>query len=101
MLGVIVIGAGPGIGLSVAKRFAREGLPVGVVARSLATVDAANTSSALDRIRRYSTLFPTQWLSSTVAYLSKPQHSVSTCQHVPTLVEFARRDPGAKPPGAS
>ena len=41
MPGVIVIGAGPGIGLSVARRFAREGLPVGVIARSQATVDAA------------------------------------------------------------
>ena len=41
MPGMIVIGAGPGIGLSVAKRFAREGLPVGVIARSRATVDAA------------------------------------------------------------
>jgi NAD(P)-dependent dehydrogenase (short-subunit alcohol dehydrogenase family) len=39
--GVIVIGAGPGIGLSVARRFAREGLPVGLIARSPATVDAA------------------------------------------------------------
>ncbi|MGH2894257.1 MAG: hypothetical protein ACRDPM_13485 [Solirubrobacteraceae bacterium] len=28
----IVIGAGPGIGLSVARRIAREGLPVGVIA---------------------------------------------------------------------
>ena len=41
MPGVIVIGAGPGIGLSIAKRFAREGLPVGVIARSRAKVDAA------------------------------------------------------------
>lgn len=41
MPGAIVIGAGPGIGLAVARRFAREGLPVGVVARSQATVDAA------------------------------------------------------------
>lgn len=41
MSGAIVIGAGPGIGLSVARRFAREGLPIGVVARSRATVDAA------------------------------------------------------------
>ena len=34
----IVIGAGPGIGLSVAQRIAREGLPVGVIARAEATV---------------------------------------------------------------
>jgi hypothetical protein len=30
-----------------------------------------STSSALVGIRRYSTRFPTQWLSSTIAYLSK------------------------------
>lgn len=41
MPGAIVIGAGPGIGVSVARRFAREGLPVGVLARSRRTVDAA------------------------------------------------------------
>jgi NAD(P)-dependent dehydrogenase (short-subunit alcohol dehydrogenase family) len=41
MPGAIVIGAGPGIGTSVAQRLAREGLPVGVLARSPATVDAA------------------------------------------------------------
>ena len=41
MAGVIVIGAGPGIGVSVARRFAREGLPVGVLARTRSTVDAA------------------------------------------------------------
>ena len=41
MPGAIVIGAGPGIGTSVAQRLAGEGLPVGVLARSPATVDAA------------------------------------------------------------
>src|SRR5687767_13244635 len=41
MPGGIVIGAGPGIGVSVARRLAREGLPVGVIARSRATVDHA------------------------------------------------------------
>ncbi len=34
MPGVVIIGAGSGIGLSVARRFAREGLPVALVARS-------------------------------------------------------------------
>lgn len=34
MSGVVIIGAGSGIGLSVARRFAREGLPVALVARS-------------------------------------------------------------------
>ena len=37
----IVIGAGPGIGLSVARRAAREGMPVGVIARADATVVSA------------------------------------------------------------
>jgi len=41
MAGAIVVGAGPGIGLSVARRFAREGMPVTVIARSAATVEAA------------------------------------------------------------
>jgi NAD(P)-dependent dehydrogenase (short-subunit alcohol dehydrogenase family) len=39
MAGAIVIGAGPGIGASVSRRFAREGLPVAVLARSPATVE--------------------------------------------------------------
>lgn len=47
MPGVIIIGAGPGIGLSIAQRFAREGLPVGVIARSRATADAALSASAV------------------------------------------------------
>ena len=46
MAGAIVIGAGPGIGTSVAQRLAREGLSVGVLARSPATVDAALASLA-------------------------------------------------------
>jgi NAD(P)-dependent dehydrogenase (short-subunit alcohol dehydrogenase family) len=41
MPGAIVIGAGPGIGTSVARRFAGAGLPVSVLARSRATVDGA------------------------------------------------------------
>ena len=41
MAGAIVIGAGPGIGTSVARRLAREGLAVTVLARSQGTVDAA------------------------------------------------------------
>jgi NAD(P)-dependent dehydrogenase (short-subunit alcohol dehydrogenase family) len=44
--GAIVIGAGPGIGTSVAQRLAREGLPVAVLARSRATVDVALASLA-------------------------------------------------------
>jgi NAD(P)-dependent dehydrogenase (short-subunit alcohol dehydrogenase family) len=46
MPGAIVIGAGPGIGTAVARRLAREGLPVAVLARSASTVDAALASLA-------------------------------------------------------
>lgn len=35
----IVIGAGPGIGAAVARRFAAEGLPVGLIARKQSTLD--------------------------------------------------------------
>ena len=41
MSGVIVIGVGPGIGLAVAKRFVREGMSAGLIARSEQTVKAA------------------------------------------------------------
>jgi NAD(P)-dependent dehydrogenase (short-subunit alcohol dehydrogenase family) len=40
MSGAVIIGAGPGIGRSVARRFAREGLSIGLVARSGGTVEA-------------------------------------------------------------
>jgi NAD(P)-dependent dehydrogenase (short-subunit alcohol dehydrogenase family) len=45
--GAIVVGAGPGIGLAVARRFAVEGLPVGLIARSAATL--AGVASELAR----------------------------------------------------
>src|SRR5438105_4997805 len=44
MTGVVIVGAGPGIGASVARRFAAAGMPVGLIARtagSTATVRAA------------------------------------------------------------
>ncbi|CAL9669997.1 putative oxidoreductase [Streptomyces sp. enrichment culture] len=48
MSGAVVIGAGPGIGQAVARRFAKEGLPVGVIARTEATATAA--AEAVGRI---------------------------------------------------
>ena len=44
MSGAIVVGAGPGIGLSVARRFAVEGVPVGLIARSDATLSSASAA---------------------------------------------------------
>jgi NAD(P)-dependent dehydrogenase (short-subunit alcohol dehydrogenase family) len=39
MPGAVIIGAGPGIGLSVARRFAREGLPIALIARTAKSLD--------------------------------------------------------------
>jgi NAD(P)-dependent dehydrogenase (short-subunit alcohol dehydrogenase family) len=40
MSGAIIVGAGPGIGTAVARRVAREGLAVGIIARRETTVDS-------------------------------------------------------------
>ncbi|WP_433211011.1 SDR family NAD(P)-dependent oxidoreductase [Microtetraspora malaysiensis] len=47
MPGAVVIGAGPGIGRSVARRFARQGLPIALIARTAGTLaDTAEAVSA-------------------------------------------------------
>jgi NAD(P)-dependent dehydrogenase (short-subunit alcohol dehydrogenase family) len=45
---VAIVGAGPGIGASVARRFAQEGLPVGLIARTRATLDATRATMEPD-----------------------------------------------------
>lgn len=47
MSGLIIIGAGPGLGASVAGRFAREGLGVSVVARRASTLAQIQAALAL------------------------------------------------------
>ena len=41
MSGALIIGPGPGLGQAIARRFAREGLPIALIARKQSTVDAA------------------------------------------------------------
>ncbi|WP_329030528.1 SDR family NAD(P)-dependent oxidoreductase [Streptomyces sp. NBC_01423] len=51
MAGALVVGAGPGIGQAVARRFAREGLPVALIARTKETATAAAESVAALGVR--------------------------------------------------
>lgn len=44
MRSALVVGVGPGIGTAVARRFGSEGMPIGLIARSLGTIDAARTA---------------------------------------------------------
>ncbi|MET9313290.1 SDR family NAD(P)-dependent oxidoreductase [Kribbella sp. NPDC003505] len=51
MSGVVVVGVGPGICLAVARRFVREGMSAGLIARSDATVkSAAEESGSADAL---------------------------------------------------
>jgi NAD(P)-dependent dehydrogenase (short-subunit alcohol dehydrogenase family) len=43
---VVIVGAGPGIGTSVGRRFGAEGMRVGLVARAEASIDAARATLA-------------------------------------------------------
>lgn len=54
MASVIIIGAGPGIGQSVARRFAAEGLAVGLIARSEATLDSVTSALAEAQVQKFS-----------------------------------------------
>jgi NAD(P)-dependent dehydrogenase (short-subunit alcohol dehydrogenase family) len=46
MAGVVIVGAGPGIGMSVARRFAAAGMPVGLIARTPASTGTVRTALA-------------------------------------------------------
>jgi NAD(P)-dependent dehydrogenase (short-subunit alcohol dehydrogenase family) len=46
MAGVVIVGAGPGIGMSVARRFAAAGMPVGLIARTAASTETVRTALA-------------------------------------------------------
>ena len=46
MAGAVIIGVGPGIGTSVARRFAAAGMPVGLIARTAASIDMARAALA-------------------------------------------------------
>lgn len=46
MSGAVIIGAGPGIGQAVARRFAGEGLPIALIARSAETLKASAVAGA-------------------------------------------------------
>jgi NAD(P)-dependent dehydrogenase (short-subunit alcohol dehydrogenase family) len=48
MPGTVIIGAGPGIGRAVARRFAREGMPVALIARNQRTVDGTAAAVTAD-----------------------------------------------------
>jgi len=48
MPGLVVIGAGPGIGQAVGRRFAREGLPVALIARRRPSPDLGSLTLAAD-----------------------------------------------------
>jgi NAD(P)-dependent dehydrogenase (short-subunit alcohol dehydrogenase family) len=46
MAGAVIVGAGPGIGASVARRFAAGGMPVGLIARTEASIEATRETLA-------------------------------------------------------
>ena len=51
MTGAVIIGVGPGIGMAVARRFAAGGMPVGLIARTVASIDIARAALAAEGAR--------------------------------------------------
>jgi NAD(P)-dependent dehydrogenase (short-subunit alcohol dehydrogenase family) len=48
--GIVVVGVAPGLGSAVADKFAREGLPVGLIARRRATLSAARRALSVEAL---------------------------------------------------
>ena len=49
-MSIVIIGAGPNLGLAIARRFGREGLPVGLVSRDKAKLDGLAEQLAADGV---------------------------------------------------
>jgi len=80
MAGAIIVGIGPGIGTSVARKFGTAGMPVGLIARSDATIEAAAATLAAARVTTVSTVADaaredqlTSALDALVAQLGVPE----------------------------
>ncbi|HWI73473.1 MAG TPA: SDR family NAD(P)-dependent oxidoreductase, partial [Baekduia sp.] len=50
-MSIVIVGAGPNLGLAVARRFGREGFAVGLIARDQAKLDGLAEQLAADGIR--------------------------------------------------
>jgi NAD(P)-dependent dehydrogenase (short-subunit alcohol dehydrogenase family) len=80
MAGAIIVGIGPGIGTSVARKFGTAGMPVGLIARSGATIEADAATLAAARITAVSAIADaagedqlTSALDALVAQLGVPE----------------------------
>ena len=52
-MSIVIVGAGPNLGAAVARRFGREGMPVGLISRDAAKLEALAHELAADDLRAY------------------------------------------------
>lgn len=84
MAGALIVGAGPGLGSALARRFAREGLPVALIARSTQTL--TSVAAEVDGLGGRVSTFPAD--STDEPALRGAIESATVQQGVPDVVVY-------------
>jgi NADP-dependent 3-hydroxy acid dehydrogenase YdfG len=83
---IIIIGAGPNLGAAVARRFGREGLSVGLVARDerkLTAIEAELTGQGIDAAHAAADIRDAEALSTAIASLAQRLGPVEVLEYSP------------------
>jgi NADP-dependent 3-hydroxy acid dehydrogenase YdfG len=85
-MSIVIVGAGPNLGAAVARRFGREGMPVGLISRDAAKLEALAGELATDGLRgafRAADIRDAEGLSAAISALAGELGPVEVLEYSP------------------
>jgi short-subunit dehydrogenase len=93
-MAIVVVGAGPNLGAAVARRFGREGMPVGLISRDAAKLAGLAEELGAEGLRvafRAADIRDADGLSEAIASLADELGPVEVLEYSPTRACSTRR----------